>query len=319
MVQNSNASNIKVGITIFVGLIILFVFIILIGTNDFIFSKTFSLYVNLDNTAGLVDGAPVTLGGFKIGDVEKVEFIVVNNKSTIRVKLRIKSEFKEQLRKDSKVRVTSIGILGDKFIDVSICNPSSPQVEENTFLVVEPTLSLDNIAKNVSPSLTSLNNVMHNLEVITDSLSKGRGTVASLINNSNTIDNLISSLIKINNLLSSLENKNGTLQKLLNDDSLYNDIAASTKELKTITAKLNNGQGSVGKLLNNDSLYNNLNEASFRLKHLFAKADSDSSLVNSLLSDKKLFANINRMITELNNLLADIKEHPERYVNVSLF
>ena len=85
------ADNLKVGFTVFVGIVILLIFTVLIGTNDFVFSKTYNLYIKLDNTAGLVNGAPVTLGGFKIGEIEAIEFVTVNSKAEIRIKLKVKS------------------------------------------------------------------------------------------------------------------------------------------------------------------------------------------------------------------------------------
>jgi phospholipid/cholesterol/gamma-HCH transport system substrate-binding protein len=48
---------------------------------------------------------------------------------------------------------------------------------------------------------------------------------------------------------------------------------------------INNGKGTIGKLVKNDSIYNNLNRAS----------------------------------NDLDLLLADLREHPKRYVSISLF
>jgi len=317
---NSNkANNLKVGFTIFFGITVLFIFIILIGTNDFLFAKTFNLYVNIDNTAGLVDGAPVTLGGYKIGDVEKVEFVVVNDRTNIRIKLRIKSEFKDRIRLDSKVRITSIGILGDKFVDVSIGNPTFQAISENSFLEVEPTLSLDNLTKSISPGLNSFNKIMQNIESVTDSISNGRGSVGKLVNNSVTIDELSQTIKKISKVLDSFNNNNGTLQKLLKNDSLYNDLAITLIELREISESINKGSGTLGKLITNDSLYNNLSKSSLNLTRLLAKTESDSTFIGGLINDKKIYSNMNNTILELNKLLKDIKEHPERYVNVSLF
>lgn len=312
-------NNLKVGFTVFAGLAVLFIFIILIGTNDFLFSRTFNLYINLDNTAGLVNGAPVTLGGYKIGDVEAVEFVAVNSRTNIRVKLRVETQYKNQIRKDSKVRITSIGILGDKFVDITIGNPDEEPIVDNSFLEVEPVLSLDNIAKNIAPGLESFNKAMENIKNVTDSISKGKGSVGELINNSSTIEGLNRIIKKIDVTLTAIQNKNGSLNKLLNDEELYNNLSATAQDLKVFSENLNNGKGTLGKLITNDSLYNNLNNSTKQLDILLQKTQSDSTVIGGLLNDKKLYRNVNEVILDLNKLIIDIKENPDRYINVSVF
>jgi phospholipid/cholesterol/gamma-HCH transport system substrate-binding protein len=320
MTDKSQKSNsLKVGFTVFTGLVILFIFIILIGTDDFLFTKTFNLYINLDNTAGLVTGAPVTLGGYKIGDIEAVEFVVVNNRTNIRVKLRIKNEYKDQIRLDSKVHITSIGILGDKFVDITIGNPDTKPVVRNSYLEVETSLSLDNIAKNITPGLENFNKVMENIKTATDSISKGKGSVGELINNSSTITGLNRVINKIDVALNEIEKKDGSIHKLLNDTELYNNLSSSAHDLKTISENLTKGKGTLGNLLTNDSLYNNLNDSFTRLNLLLQKTQSDSTLIGGLLNDKRIYNKVNNLIDELNVLIADIKKHPGKYVNVSVF
>jgi len=317
--QSQKYNNLKVGFTVFIGLAVLFIFVVLIGTNDFLFSKTFNLYINLDNTAGLVNGAPVTLGGYKIGDVEAVEFVAINNKTDIRVKLRIEKKYKDQIRSDSKVRITSIGILGDKFVDITIGNPGENPVAENSYLNVEPILSLDNIAKNIAPGLESFNKAMENIKNVTDSISKGKGSVGELINNSSTIEGLNDIIKKIDIALTAIQNKNGSLNKFLNDDRLYNNLSSTSYNLKVLSENLNNGKGTLGKLITDDSLYNYLNNSSKQLDLLFKNTQNDSTLIGGLLKDKKLYRNVNELIMDLNKLIIDIKENPDRYIKVSVF
>jgi phospholipid/cholesterol/gamma-HCH transport system substrate-binding protein len=269
--------------------------------------------------AGLVNGAPVTLGGFKIGDVEAVEFVVINNKTNIRIKLRIKNQYKDQIHKDSKVRITSIGILGEKFVDITIGAPSSKPVAENSYMEVETTLSLDNMAKTVAPGLENFNKVMENIKNITDSISKGQGSIGKLVNNSSAIDGLNKVISKLDIVLDNLGNKSGSFQKLANDPELYNNLSASSNGLKNIVENLNNGKGSLGKMLVNDSLYNSLAGATSEIKQLLLKTKSDSTVIGGLINDKKMYSNLNTLANELMVLVKDIKEHPDKYVNFSVF
>lgn len=314
-----NLNNLKVGLTVFAGIIILFIFSLLVGTNDFLFSKTYNLFIDLNNTSGLVVGAPVTLGGYKIGDVEAIDFVTINNRPTIRVKLRVEYKYKEEIREDSRVRITSIGILGDKFVDITIGNPSSGPIPENSFLQVEPSVSLDNLAKDIVPGLEKFNSIMDNLKTMTDSISKGKGTVGELINNPSAFQRLNSAIMKIDAALNTLENKKGSLNRLLYDSTLYNSLSSTALSLKTLSTNLTSGHGTLGKLITDDSLYLSLLNSSGQLNRFFSRAQNDSTVIGGLLSDRKLYGDINSLIKELNFLISDIKQHPERYVKVSVF
>ena len=319
MREQLEKTKLKIGLVIFIGIAILLALIIMIGIDDYLFSRTYNLYIYTDNTAGLVQGAPVTLGGYKIGDVEAVEFVPVNNKTNIRVKLRIKNEYKDQIRKNSKARISSIGILGDKFIDLTIGNPEELSIAENSFLELEPINSLDNISQSIAPGLDNFNKIMENLKNVTDSISKGKGTVGEMINNSNIVESINRVIKKIDTALNAVENKNGTVYRLLNESELFDNLTTTSRELKTISNNIRNGKGTLGKLVANDSLYNNLNNASIQLNDLFHKTKSDSTVIGRLLNDKKLSKDIEGLLVELNELIVDIKEHPDKYINVSVF
>lgn len=317
--SKKRSGSLRVGFTVLAGLIVLFIFALLVGSNEFLFSRTYTLYINLSNTAGLVDGAPVTLAGYKIGDVNAVEFVTVNNEPVIRVKLRIKKDYQEQIRSDSKARVTSIGILGDKFVDIALGSPGAKPLPEFSFLEAEPTFSLETLTKNLAPNVDKFNSIMDNLKSVTDSISKGKGTLGELINTRSAINGLNSAIGKIDAALNALENKKGTLNRLLYDTSLYNGLSSTVMNLKKISEGLKEGRGSLGKLISSDSLYISLNNSSHQLNRFFQKAQEDSTLLGGLTSDRKLYKDVNNLIRELNTLILDIRQHPERYVKVSVF
>ncbi len=319
MTEQLRKIKLKVGLTIFGGIVILFVFIIMIGTDEYLFTQTYNLYAYLDNTAGLIKGAPVTLGGYKIGDVEAVDFVTLNKHSLIKIKLRIKKEYKSQIKTSSEVCITSIGILGDKFIDLSFGNTEDKELEENSFLKVKQSISLDNITSNIAPGVENFNRIMENLKTTTDSIAAGRGSVGQLINTPNTINEINQVVKKIDLLLTSLHRKDSSLNKFINDSELYDNLSSAGKSLKEISEEIQNGKGTIGKLVKNDSLYNNVNKASLELNNLLAKTHSDSTLVGGLFNDKNIYKNVNVLITDLNKLINDIREHPDRYVNVSVF
>lgn len=317
--QPLKITKLKVGLTVFAGLVIFFVLVTLVGTDEFYFSKTYNMYMAINNVSGIVKGAPVTLGGFKIGSVESIDLIPTGSKNNIRLKLRLQRSYQPQITTGSSAQVTGIGILGDKFVDISFGKPDEKPLAENTFIPVASGSSLEDISKSLTPGINDFNRVLANLRRITDSVAEGKGTVGSLINSPSAIQQFSQVVAKINTVLNSIESDKGTLGSLLKDKELYTNLSEASHSLKTLSADLKNGKGTLGKLLVNDSLYNNVNCATKQVNKILAEADNDSTIVNGVLKDKKLYGDFNKMLKDLNILINDFKEHPDKYVKLSIF
>ena len=90
-------SNLKVGLTVFAGLVIFFVFIFLVGSEGNFLSKTYKLKMFVTDVQGLSGGSLVSLGGLKIGDVEDMKFTSMKGKNGILITLSIKDKYKPQI------------------------------------------------------------------------------------------------------------------------------------------------------------------------------------------------------------------------------
>jgi len=56
-----------------------------------------------------------------------------------------------------------------------------------------------------------------------------------------------------------------------------------------------------------------------KLNAVLAKADSQEGSLGKLLNDKSLYNNLNNSIHSANILLDDLRVHPKRYVQLSIF
>lgn len=311
--------KIKVSLTIFAGILIFLIFILMIGTDNYLFSKTYNLTLYLDDATGLVEGAPVTLGGYEVGEVESIEFIPTKGREAIKIRLRILEEYQNRITVNSQAKVSSIGILGDKFINISVGLPEEPVLNQDDTLHVVKSLSLENITNELSPGINDLNNILKNLSLISDTIAAGKGDMGKLIMEENISDQLKETIEQMNVLLTDIKEEKGTLGKLIYNDSLYSNLSNTSEELSDLLTDIRNGKGTLGKLVNEDSLYNNLNSASSSISFLLEEASKDSSVVNGLLTDKELYKQLQNSIKSINNLIEDIKANPDKYINISVF
>ena len=312
--------NLKVGLTVFLGLVVLFIFLFLVGSENNAFSSTYRLNIFLKNIQGLTKGSMVSLGGMKIGSVNGFEFKKVNDVNGVIVSLKIPEKYKPMISVKSFAMLKTVGLLGDETIDISIGQKNETSLKENAFITLKPTLSFASFADKMTPVLDDFASTMKNLSSITNKIAKGEGSLGGLLKNPTALNNLESVLNNLSSITKAIVNKKGSIGKLTYDTSLYDNLSILSSNLGSITDSLKNGKGSLGKLLSSDKLYNKVSSLSDRFDKLLSKTEnSDSTMVGGLLNDSKMYRQFNSLIHDLNALIKDLKEHPENYVQFSVF
>lgn len=317
--KDTSKYNLKVGYTIFVGLVIFFLFIIMVGTEGYYFSKTYNLNLLVKSTEGLIEGGKVSLGGLKIGQIDKIEFTVVNNQNRVKIKLALLKKYFSQITVNSFAKIETSGLLGDKMINISLGNPNETPLKEGDFLPVKESFSFDNFSDKIEPLIDNIDKFTSNLKIITDSIKSGKGSITSLMLGSDIPEKLNNSLKNLNSFTANLNNRNSTLGRLVNEDNLYNDISEISMDLKEILNGIKSGKGSLGKLISNDSLYTNINQLSYKLNKTSDSLKNDSTFVGGMLNNKEGYKKLISLIDEINKLIIDIKDNPDKYVNLSIF
>ena len=312
-------ANLKVGLTIFIGLVIFFIFIFLVGSEGNYFSSTYSLKLFVENTEGLAEGSMVTLGGLKIGSVSDLEFTRRNGLNGINITLSIKSDYKSQITKSSNASIKTIGLLGDRYVDITLGQPDETPLQQGEFLPVNPTFSIDKLSTKIQPALDDFSKFLANLRSITDTISSGKGSLGKFINNTNTIDKFESVLKGLDKFLTTVNSKKGSLGKIVNDSTLYTKLNILSDNLISLSDSIKQGKGSLGKFIMKDSVYNSVSSISKRLDNLISKAEGDSTLVGGLINNKKIYNDFNSLVNELNELVNGIKTEPEKYLHISVF
>lgn len=317
--RNSKLYKMRVGYTVFVGLIIFFLFVALVGTRGNYFSDTYELKILLKDTQGLREGTSVLLAGLKVGEIDAIEFTSSGDDNLVLMRLSVLQKHSHQITDKSFAEIETSGLLGEKLINISLGNPTESKLERGDILPVKESLTINKLTDNIDLILKKVNAVVGNLKIITDSISQGKGTIGELVINSTTSDRLNSTLANVDKFTNALNRDNNSIGKLVNNSEVYDNINSLSHNLKLLSDSLSTGKGTFGKLFMDDSLYNDLSLFTNKLNNLIDKTKSDSTIVGGVLNDSKFYTKLNSMIDELNKLITDIKENPDRYVNVSVF
>jgi len=315
-------SKLKVGFTVLIGIAIFIFFIFIVGTESNSFTKTYTLNLFVTDLEGLADGSMVTLGGMKIGQVKKLEFSQMNGINGVIISISMSKKYQMMITEKSNAMIKGFGILGDKYVDITMGMPAEKELSDGQFINVAPSFSIERSVKNLEDKVTgTLNNVdsvFSEFKTITSKINSGEGTVGKLISSSSLYDNLNSLSGKFNKITDAVIEKRGTLGKSIYDDELYNNLQFTTANVKTITEDLKSGKGTIGKLLTSDSVYNNMKSISEKLDTIMTNVNGNST-VGKLLNDDEIYKKLIITIKEFNDLLSDIKKNPGKYIKLSIF
>jgi phospholipid/cholesterol/gamma-HCH transport system substrate-binding protein len=287
--MSPKSREIRVGLVILAAILILGTGIFMIGSKRNLFSPKSRYYVEFSSVSGLKPGSPVQLDGVNVGTIEKVLLPEDPRKKTIRVWLRIESDFSARLRFPadpkallpdqipSRARIKTIGLLGDKYIDVNSGSAAYPPIpEEGEIRAAQPT--------NVDALIASGEDVMGNVVVITHSL---------------------------NTILGRMERGEGILGQLTSDTPdgrrLQGSLVGAAESLQRIALKVETGPGLLPRLLNDRALGDQLAQSLGRVQGLLDQAQHGPGLLPALLNDPASRDELTQTLATLHQVANDLK------------
>jgi phospholipid/cholesterol/gamma-HCH transport system substrate-binding protein len=151
MIFGKTKLELKVGIFVFLGLVILVTFVLLIG--DFkTWTSGFQVNFIFNFVNGVRVGAPVRFAGVDIGQVKAIKFIFLpgEQKTQVQVVGWLKKEI--NMPSDSTVWVNTLGLLGEKYIEIMPGKDYAKLLTSNQSLVGTdpiPMHEVTQLAKNI--------------------------------------------------------------------------------------------------------------------------------------------------------------------------
>ena len=297
--------EVGVGILVILGtLMSIFSYNYLKGINLFENTRTFKIiYAKVD---GLSPSNPVTLNGYKIGKVQKINFNPNDTKELI-VDVIIENDVK--FSKTSKAELYETGLIGGKAIAII------PDYDNNVIAK-----SGDYLIGIVKPGLTDLvNQIMPQIQLQLEAVMQKAEIVLSNVNSlfdEKTKESLKSSIDEFGSLTNSLSETSENINDFIKDNSP--NLTTTINNLNATSLKMKDVSNSISEvdlnliLTNLDSTISNLNKITHKL-------NQGEGTVGKLLYDDGLFKNLDNATKNLEELIEDIKLNPKRYVHFSIF
>ena len=296
------AREIKVGVLATVCIFLLFFgFNYLKGVN--IFSSIHSFHGVYTNIHGLELQAPVYIRGYKVGQVDNIDYDFTRD-SSFTVDISIKRNI--NLPEGTRMALVSDGIMGGMAIELILPATEVASKEDIAYLPTGATIPttvvpglLDGLQEAViqplSNTLASLDTLVGQLQAQLDNnhiesiLSNADIAVADLQSSSKQLKQVMSH--QVPSVITKLDTTMSDLQQVVTDVKAAN--------FKATVARV-------------DTALNNVN-------YLIADFRSPNGTVGMLLNDKGLYNHIDSAVVSVDSLLVDLKANPKRYVHFSLF
>ena len=276
-----------------------------------LFSHSKKIYAVFRNVDGLELSNTVSIKGLNVGNVYAIK-ATDKNINGILVTISMKQDV--NIPKNSVASISS-GLINSSTIVINKGDASDYIQDGDTLSTVEKGSILNEFQSSPNPVISTLNSTLGSL----DSLIQ---VVGSLFNPA--VKNNFTAII------ANLARSSASLQIMLNDktsslahsmvhlDSFTNNLASNNQR---ITGTLDNLEKTTSKLANAkiDETLQSAQATMNSLRDAINKVNSTDGTMGLLLNDKKLYLNLENTARSLNILLDDLRMHPKRYVNISVF
>jgi phospholipid/cholesterol/gamma-HCH transport system substrate-binding protein len=147
--------QLKVGVLILVALIILGVAVVKLGQAGNLFGKRYTLVSFVGNASGLRVGGPVTVAGQLAGSIKEIKFLPPDADTTRNLKLVVEVNYTlhDQVRQDSRAKIKTLGLLGDKVYDITVGTPQYRTLHEGDTLLVAPAVDYEAVVQQASGAI----------------------------------------------------------------------------------------------------------------------------------------------------------------------
>ena len=308
--------QLRVGLVILLSIAVIGVAIYKLGESANLFSRRYDLIAYLPDANGLKEGGSVMVAGQLAGTVRKIEFLPVDNDTTrnLRLTLSIDEALKEQIRHDSKGKLRTLGLLGDKVFDITPGTPRTKPLAPGDTVPIGLVLDYEAVIAQASAAVTDMVGLTKDMRAITGGIVKGEGTLGQLVTNRALYDQLNGTLARANTMLASFQNPNGTMGRMLNDPTLYNRLTSVISSTDSLVISVNSSKGTAGLMLRDTTLYHNLVGITHGADSLMKALSAGQGTAGRLLTDQTLYDQLNKLVSDLSAILADIRKDPGKYM-----
>jgi phospholipid/cholesterol/gamma-HCH transport system substrate-binding protein len=322
-----------------------------------IYAGNAQVYRRIQETEQEIEALDKKLPSYKRSFAELQDHIR-DLKSDIRiveVQLDIREQYLNRIRSDSEVSISSRGLIGDSFIDISPGAYGELPPKRGDFYVIESiqhpgfreimtgandvvanfgvlSEQFKNIYNKINPekigtgvantlgdlrdTVQKAGNTFSHTTRLVDEVQSGKGTLSRMVNDPQLYQRMVDAFEKFNKIADTIQNGNGTLAKLINDPEFYDSARDTLKKAEVVMDRIEKGEGTLGKLSKDAQLYENSKRALASFSILMEEIEQGKGTMGKLLKDPGLYNNLDQSTAEISKLIYDIRKDPKKFLTI---
>ncbi len=276
------------------------------------------VYARYADTKGIMVSNPVFINGFQVGSVFDIENSD-KNLSSIVVAIKLKDNYNIAVNSVARIKDNP---LGAPSIMIALGDARQYLKTGDTLLTASSAGLLGDVMNKLGPVGDQIKETVHTL----DSVLKNINTIFD----PNTKNNLQQVIANMNKTTASLVVSSASIQSMMNAQSgaitqSMNHVASFTKNLsdnnEKVTRMLSNVEKTTDNIARADltGTVDKLKTTIANLNSIIEKVGSQDGTLGKLMNDKTLYNNLTNTVRSANILMDDLRVHPKRYVNISVF
>ncbi len=309
--------ELRVGLLTLTAVVVLAVATFMVGERRNLFARTNTYTVRFENVAGLAAGNPVQLNGVTVGRVEDVVLPEAVDQGQLKVWISVERRFAERVREDSEARIKTLGLLGDKYVEISSGSPASKVIPSGGEIPTAPATDVDRLIASGEDLVENVVAIAVSMRTILGDMEQGKGILGQLLTDDEAVSSakasVVASVESLRRILDRIERGEGTLGSLLVDDTLATRVSGAVGRLERVLGRFESGEGALPALLNDpasrerlDSLLAKLDTTADSLGAFAADLNDGSGLLPRLINDEEYGSGIaddlEQLLDNLNSL-----------------
>ncbi|MDR3679624.1 MAG: MlaD family protein [Flavipsychrobacter sp.] len=302
----------RIGLLVTISLLVFFAgFYFLKGSSLLSSEKTY--YCFFANVQGLQGSSNVQIRGLNVGRVSHTQLI--DNKG-VKVSIAISKDV--EIPQGTIAKLASADLLGTKIIKLDLgSGPGLVAKNQELPTAIEGGL-VDNLSAQMTPLLVDVRGVISTL----DTLLVGVNNIVSVQNQqaiTGSIASLNTTTANFAAISASLRQETGEINGIIhNANSITNNLANNNDKVQQILANTAAATDKLAKAPIKET-FENLQKTTNEVQGILNKINNNQGSLGAIVNDKALYTNLTNSLASLNLLMADLKDHPSRYVNISVF
>jgi len=271
-----------------------------LGASRGLLAERYRLTTYFEDVQGLVSGGAVRLAGKDVGTIESVAFAPPKpGRPPVRVIMQVSSEVKPLVRTDSVAGIGTVGLLGDKYVSLSIGTSAGTSLGDGDEVASVSPLDLNTAVVRGTEAIDSIATLAQNLNKVVTDFDQNTGG-----------KKLADSAAGLSEIVKEIQSGDGMLHTLVYEPyqgSALGDAEASVASLRSVIEQVEKGDGilhgmiyepvgDTGVLEDAISAAARVERAGARLESVLTKVDEGEGTLGLLVNDPTAYADLKAVL-----------------------